>query len=215
VSHDLRTHLVTLGGFASILGTDHREEMGEKAREFVDRILTASQRMDAFVQDILSYGRVSRAPVRLERVELADTVAVVRGSLADQIAERRGSVEVEGDLLPVEADRTLMERVVENLMANALKFVPDDKLPEVRIGSRRQESHVRFEIRDNGVGIASEDVPRAFRAFERLDPGRFPGTGVGLAIVQKAVERMGGEVGVHSEPGGGSTFYVLLRGAPS
>lgn len=215
VSHGLRTHLVTLGGFASILGTDHREEMGEKAREYVDRILAASQRMEAFIQDILSYGRVGGAPVRLERVDLADTVKAVRGSLAGQIAERRGSVEVEGDLLPVEADRTLMERVVENLMANALKFVPDGKVPEVRIGSRRQERRVRFEIRDNGIGIASEDVPRAFRAFERLDPGRFPGTGVGLAIVQKAVERMGGEVGVQSEPGGGSTFYVLLRGAPS
>ncbi len=213
VSHDLRTHLVTLGGFASILGTDHRDEMGEKARGYVDRILTASQRMEAFVQDILSYGRVSRAPVRLERVDLGDTLEAVRSSLSEQIAARRGSVRVDGELLSVEADRTLMERVVENLVSNALKFVPDDRTPDVRVGSRRQEGHVRFEIRDNGIGIPSEDVPRAFRAFERLDPGRFPGTGVGLAIVQKAVERMGGEVGVSSEPGTGSTFYVLLRGA--
>jgi PAS domain S-box-containing protein len=213
VSHDLRTHLVTLGGFASILSAEHGQEMSGKAREFLDRILTASRRMDGFVQDILSYGRVSRAPVRLERIEIADVVEGARAALAGPIDERRATVVVEEGLPAVEADRKLLESVVENLLANAVKFVPEEREPSVHVGARRQETHVRFEITDNGIGIAPADVPRAFRAFERLDPSRFPGTGVGLSIVQKAVERMGGEVGVVSEPGSGSTFYVLLRAA--
>jgi signal transduction histidine kinase len=213
VSHDLRTHLVTLGGFASILSADHRQEMSEKAREFLDRILTASRRMDEFVQDILSYGRVSRAPVRMERVGLDEVVETARTAVAGLIAERCATVMVEAGLPAVEADRTLLERVVENLLANAIKFVPEGREPSVRVEARRQETHVRLEVTDNGIGIAPRDVARAFRAFERLDPSRFPGTGVGLSIVQKAVERMGGEVGVVSQPGAGSTFYVLLRTA--
>lgn len=213
VSHDLRTHLVTLGGFASILWSDHRDELSGKAREFLERIVAASRRMDGFVQDLLSYGRVSRAAVRLEPVDLCDAVEAARSALAAQIAERRACITVEDVLPAVEADRTLLERVMENLLGNAVKFVPEGRTPDVRIRARQQQKHVRVEVQDNGIGIAPADVPRAFRAFERLDPAGFPGTGVGLSIVQKAMERMGGEVGVTSQPGAGSTFWVLLRAA--
>ncbi|MGD8320750.1 MAG: ATP-binding protein, partial [Gemmatimonadota bacterium] len=96
-----------------------------------------------------------------------------------------------------------------------VKFVPEDRTPEVRIRARRQDKHVSLEVEDNGIGIAPDDLPRALRAFERLDPTRFPGTGVGLSIVHKGVERMGGEVGVReSGAGKGTTFFVLLRAAP-
>lgn len=216
VSHDLRTHLVTLGGFASILWTDHREELSPKALEFLERIVGASRRMDAFVQDLLNYGRVTRAPVRVEAVDLTEAVEAARSVLEGHIGERGARIEVESALPPVEADRTLLERIVENLVGNAVKFVPEDRTPHVRIRASRQDKHVRLEVQDNGVGIPRDDVARAFRAFERLDPVRFAGTGVGLSIVHKAVERMGGEVGVEeSSPGVGTTFYVLLRAAGS
>lgn len=214
VSHDLRTHLVTLGGFASILWTDHKDELSPKAREFLQRIVAASRRMDGFVQDLLAYGRMSRVPVRMEAVSLAEVVDAARGVLSTVIADRAADVVVETDLPEVEADRTLLERVVENLVSNAVKFVPESRTPLVRVRARIHDHHVRLEVEDNGIGILPEDIPRAFRAFERLDPGRFPGTGVGLSIVQKAVERMGGEVGVVSTPGEGSVFHVLLRAAP-
>lgn len=214
VSHDLRTHLVTLGGFTSILWAEHRDELSPKAQEFLQRIRLASRRMDRFVQDLLAYGRVSRAPVTLEAVSLAQVVEAARNALAGTIAEREAEVVVETDLPLVEADRTLMDRAVENLLSNAVKFIPEGRKPLVRVRARLHERHVRFEVEDNGIGIAPEDVSRAFRAFERLDPVRFPGTGVGLTIVQKAVERMGGEVGVTSTPGEGSVFHVLLRAAP-
>lgn len=211
VSHDLRTHLVTLGGFASILWSDHREELDPKAQEFLERIVAASRRMDRFVQDLLSYGRVTRAPVRPEPVPLREVVDEAISALATQIAERQAVVAVETDLPDVEADRTLLGRVVENLISNAVKFVPKDRTPDVRIRARIHDHHVRLEIQDNGIGIAEADQARAFRAFERLDPGHFQGTGVGLSIVHKSVERMGGEVGVTSKVGEGSTFHVLLR----
>jgi signal transduction histidine kinase len=112
----------------------------------------------------------------------------------------------------VEADRTLLGQALEHLLSNAVKFVPPDRRPEVRIRARVQDRHVRLEIQDNGIGIAAADQAIAFRAFERLDPVNFTGTGVGLSIVQKSVGRMGGEVGVVSEVGAGSTFHLLLRG---
>jgi signal transduction histidine kinase len=213
VSHDLRTHLVTLGGFTSILWAEHRDELSPKAQEYLQRTQAATRRLDTFVQDLLKYGRVTRATLTMEAVSLARAVESARGVLAVPIAEREGTVVVETHLPHVEADRTLLERSVENLLSNAVKFVPPERRPEVRIRARIREHHVRFEVQDNGVGIAPEDTVRAFRPFERLDPGRFPGTGVGLTIVQKAVERMGGEVGVTSTPGEGSTFWVLLRAA--
>jgi PAS domain S-box-containing protein len=211
VSHDLRTHLVTLGGFASILWSDHRGELDPKAQEFLQRIVVASRRMDRFVQDLLTYGRVSRAPVRSEPVSLAEVVDEAKSALAAQIAVRNATVVVETELPAVEADRTLLGRVVENLISNAVKFVPENRTPEIRIRARIHDHHVRLEIQDNGIGIADADQVRAFRAFERLDPTHFQGTGVGLSIVHKAVERMGGEVGVTSRVGEGSTFHVLLR----
>lgn len=214
VSHDLRTHLVTLGGFTSILWAEHKDELSPKAQEYLHRIQAASRRLNSFVQDLLAYGRVSRATVTLEPVSLAQAVEAARGVLAVPISEREGTVVVETSLPDVEADRTFLDRVVENLLSNAVKFVPPERAPEVHIRARLHEHHVRFEVQDNGVGIAPEDQARAFRPFERLDPGRFQGTGVGLTIVQKAVERMGGEVGVTSTPGEGSTFWVLLRAAP-
>ncbi|HKJ00958.1 MAG TPA: ATP-binding protein [Longimicrobiales bacterium] len=211
VSHDLRTHLVTLGGFASILWSDHREGLPPRAQDFLERMVASSRRMDRFVRDLLTYGRVTRAPVRPESVSLAETVTEAQGTLAAQIEERNAVVVVENELPFVRADRTLLGRVLENLISNAVKFVPAERTPQVRIRARAHDRHVRLEIQDNGIGIAEADQARAFRAFERLDPAHFQGTGVGLSIVQKSVERMGGEVGVTSRIGEGSTFHVLLR----
>lgn len=213
VSHDLRTHLVTMGGFASILWGEYRESLDEKGQNFLERIVVASRRMDAFVQDLLNYSRISRAEVKPERVELSQAVETVLATLAPHIEARDAQVTVAPDLPAVLADRTLVERVLENLLSNAIKFVDADRTPAVSVEADEEERRVRIKIRDNGVGIAHGQVERAFKAFERLDPGRFSGTGVGLTIVEKAVERMGGDVGVRSEEGRGSTFWVLLPAA--
>lgn len=213
VSHDLRTHLVTIGGFSSILWSEYADDLDEKARGFLERIVTASRRMDVFVQDLLNYSRISRAEVTLGRVELTEVVGEALDTLAPLIASYKAEIVVAPDLPAVDADATLVERAVENLLSNAVKFVPEDRTPVVHVEADVEERRVRLKIRDNGIGMESGEVARAFRAFERLEPGRFPGTGVGLTIVEKAIERMGGEVGVRSVPGEGSTFWILLPAA--
>ncbi len=213
VSHDLRTHLVTMGGFASILWSDHRDSLDEKGQEFLQRIVASGRRMDDFVQDLLTYSRVSRQALRPEPVELAKVLEESLSVLEGPMADRGARVQTEGTLPAVQADRTLLGRVVENLLSNAVKFVPADRSPEVRVRARQDDRTVRLEFEDNGVGITTDQVERAFRAFERLDPAGSSGTGVGLTIVQKAVERMGGAVGVESRPGEGSTFWVELEAA--
>ncbi len=213
VSHDLRTHLVTMGGFASILWSDYRESLDEKGQEFLRRIVDAGRRMDEFVQDLLGYSRVTRQALRPARVELSDVVQEALAALEGTVKDRDAVVQMEGTLPAVQADRTLVGRVVENLLSNAVKFVPADRTPEVRMRAETANERVRFEIEDNGVGIPRDQVERAFRAFERLEPGNFSGTGVGLTIVQKGVERMGGTVGVDSTPGEGSTFWIELEPA--
>ena len=212
VSHDLRTQLVTMGGFSSILWSDHRDSLDDRGQDYLHRVLEAGRRMDRYVQDLLGYGRVSRAPVRPTELGLSGVVEEALAALENQIEEREAAIRVEGDLPAVRADRTLLVSAVENLLSNAVKFVPPERAPEVVVGARRDGEHVRLEVRDNGIGLAEADVERAFRPFERLRPDVFKGTGVGLAIVKKAVERMDGEVGVDSNEGEGSTFWIRLRG---
>ena len=187
VSHDLRTHLVTMGGFASILEAEHRDGLPDEAQEYLDRIVRASQRMDEFVQDLLSYSRVSRTEVKPERVSLDEVIDAALGTLVPVVEKRGARVDVARPLPVVEADRMLVDRTVENLLSNALKFVPDERTPHIEIRALRGDGHrVRLEIRDNGVGIEDAHRGTVFDAFERLAPGRFPGTGVGLTIVKRA-----------------------------
>jgi PAS domain S-box-containing protein len=213
VSHDLRTHLVTMGGFASILWSEHRESLNEDGQEFLRRIVAAARRMDAFIEDLLNYARVRSADVELERVELGSVVQQTLARLEAQIAERDAQVCVSQNLPDVVADRVLLARVLENLVLNGVKFVRDGDPPSVTITADEEGGRVRLKVRDQGIGIPSDRLASVFRAFERVEPGTYPGTGVGLTVVQKAVQRMGGDVGVRSTPGQGSTFWVLLRAA--
>lgn len=213
VSHDLRTHLVTMGGFATILWNEHRHLLDEEGQEYLDRIVAAGRRMDAFVQDLLSFSRVRSSEVTLERVDLVELAEEAVRSLEGAIQERGAHVRIAETMPMVLADRVLLSRVLENLISNAVKFVPSELHPEVEVMADDEGSRVRLYVRDNGIGIPADQLGRVFRAFERVDPGDFPGTGVGLTIVQKAVQRMGGDVGVRSTPGEGSTFWVVLRAA--
>jgi signal transduction histidine kinase len=212
VAHDLRAPLRAMAGFAWLLLDAHLGATDEEGRGFAQRIVESAQRMDVMVSDLLEYSRVVRQEIALERVELGPLVREVLAAMEDELAERKASVRVEEPLPAALAHRGALIHAVTNLIQNAAKFVLPGKSPEIVIRSEAGPGGVRLLVEDRGIGIAPEYHDRIFGLFQRLHDDRaYPGTGIGLAIVRKAMERMGGGVGLASEPGKGSTFWLDLK----
>jgi signal transduction histidine kinase len=137
-------------------------------------------------------------------------------SLNREIEEKKATLEVQRPLAPVYANLSTLKQVLANLISNALKFTEPDRAPHIRIHTQRHDGAVRIWVEDNGIGIAQEHQDKIFGLFERLhNVTQYPGTGVGLAIVRKAMERMGGKVGLISKPGQGSRFWLELPASPA
>lgn len=211
VSHDLRSPLRAMQGLAQVLLEDHATKLDPLGREYAERIVSAAQRMDALIRDLLSYSRLGRIDLHLEPVELNMVVEKVLAQLEKEINESRAVVSIDRPLPAVTGHSTTLIQVVANLVENAIKFVAKGTKPKVRIYAEKKEEWVRLWVEDNGIGIAPEDRQRIFRVFERLHSiETYSGTGIGLAIVCKGMERMGGRVGVESAPGKGSRFWIEL-----
>lgn len=216
VSHDLRAPLRAVRGFARALLEDHAAGLDPTGRAFAERIVRVAERMDRLMADLLAYSRLGREDLTLARVPLGPVVGEVLELLRADIEASRATVEVVPHLPAVAADPRVLTQIVLNLVGNALKFVEPGVAPRVRIAATEREGWVRLEVSDNGIGIPPEHRERVFRPLERLHGmDRYPGTGIGLAIVRRGVERMGGRCGVESEPGRGSTFWVELRSPPA
>jgi len=164
---------------------------------------------------LLSYSRLSREEIKLGAVRLEAALDEVLKQCEPQVREREAEIRVETPLSDVWAHKGVLVQMLVNLVSNSLKFVATGVKPFVRIWTEEGEAWVRLSIQDNGIGIASEHHQRIFRVFERLhSTEQYPGTGIGLANVSKAAERMGGRVGVESQPLQGSRFWVELPKAP-
>jgi signal transduction histidine kinase len=214
VSHDLRAPLRAMQGFGQALIEDYGPELDPVAADFTRRIVEAAGHMDELIQDLLAYSRLSLAQLTLQPVSLEDVLAETIRHLHGEIAERSATVIVDASGHRVLGHRATLIQIVANLLTNALKFVPQDRAPEVRIGTRCSGDTVRLSVEDNGIGIGAEHAERIFGIFERLHgTDVYPGTGIGLAIVKKAADRLGGSVGVESTPGEGSIFWVELPAA--
>ncbi len=199
VSHDLRAPLRAMQGLAAALLEDYQEKLDAAGRDYAGRIVTAAARMETLIQDLLAYSRLSRLDLELRPVDLNTILADVRTQLGVDLPDRNGTVVIEGPIPP---------------MVDGLKFVSPGVTPRVRIHGEDRGPVVRLWVEDNGIGIAPEYYERIFRIFERLHGVEtYPGTGIGLAIVQKGVERLGGRVGLESAEGLGSRFWVELRKA--
>jgi signal transduction histidine kinase len=239
VAHDLRAPLRGMASFTSILLEEYGPRLDERGRDYAERISNAAQRMDRLMQDLLAYGRLTHTAVPLSNVSLEGEMKAVLNRFSEQIEACGASVEVRSPLPPVKANVAVLNQVLSNLLSNALKFVQPDTRPHLRIRAEETTSRmesalaksngvpsldvrlsaldgkfVRIWIEDNGIGIPPEYHERIFRMFERLHGvGEYPGTGIGLAIVRKGVERMGGRVGLESSLGTGSRFWVELPAA--
>jgi len=213
-SHDLRAPLRTLEGFSQAVLEDYGQQIDEPGRKYLERISAAAQRMDLLIQDLLSYSQLTQIELRLERVDLNTTVRRVLRNLEHAIAESNAVVAVEEQLPVVQGHASAVFQVIANLVENAVKFVPRDREPSVRIQAERRAPWVRFWVIDNGIGIEPPHRQEIFRVFHRLHGlEAYPGTGIGLAIVRKGIERLGGQVGVESELVKGSRFWFELREA--
>jgi signal transduction histidine kinase len=167
--------------------------------------------MDTLIMDILAYSRLSREEMPLQPASLDVVVHLVLGRMAREIAERRALVTVPSPLPVIVGHASMLEQVLTNLLSNAVKFSRPGIDPVVLIRAEPCGERVRVWIEDNGIGIAPEYQDRVFGLFQRLNPVEsFPGTGVGLAIVRRAMEKMGGSSGVESTPGQGSKFWIEL-----
>ncbi|MFN7146073.1 MAG: sensor histidine kinase, partial [Myxococcota bacterium] len=215
IAHDLRAPNRAVHSFAELLEIEAADRLDPRSRLYLDRIKSAALRNDQLILDLLEYGRLAHADVPVEEIELEP---VVREALLDievLVAERQASIEVRPDFPRVCANRTLLKQVLVNLLGNAVKYVPKERRPHVRVHAEPVDGHALVHIVDNGIGISPDDVGRVFEPFARLPNAvGVPGTGMGLAIVRKAAERMQGEVGVESRPGEGSRFWIRLPAAP-
>ncbi|HEX7902018.1 MAG TPA: ATP-binding protein [Planctomycetota bacterium] len=216
VAHDLRGPLRAMGGLSDLLLDDCRDQLDEEHKDYLRRIKDASARMDLLIRDLLAYSRLCRGEMKRETVSLSAVIDDVLEEMGDELAESGARVEVIPPIPPVLGQAGILGQVVSNLVANAAKFVAPGVEPRIRISAETRDGWVRLWIDDNGIGIPPEHFSRVFRIFERLHPqDSYPGTGVGLAIVQRAIDRMSGRVGVDSRPGEGSRFWIELPEAGS
>ena len=211
VSHDMRAPLRAMHGYAQILMEEYPgKTLDETGKEYLARIARSAVRMDLLIQDVLSYTRVLRGQVTLEPVDLGALIGDALDNHPDW-REPAARVEVAGKIPRVMGNEALLMQCVSNLLGNAIKFVGDGVKPHVRIRPERCGEQARIWFEDNGIGIAEQDHSRIFGMFERIHPASdFEGTGIGLTIVRKAMERLGGSVGFESAPGKGSSFWFQL-----
>jgi signal transduction histidine kinase len=211
ISHDLRTSLQAVLGFAQTLDARHSQDLLPEARRCIELIIKGSQGMNELVSDLLALAQAGRLPLELEPVDLGLLTSEAIAELEPQLAASDVDLMI-GELPVVDADRVLLKQVFVNLISNAIKFSRGAK-PRARVevgSSRRSEASVVF-VRDNGVGFDMGESGRLFQAFERLHGrGDFEGTGVGLALVARIVDRHGGRIWAESEPGKGASFYFTL-----
>jgi PAS domain S-box-containing protein len=242
VSHDLREPLRALQGLSQAVLEDYADQLDPIGQNYTRRIFAVTQQMDSFIQDLLAYSRLSRVEIPLQPNNLASVVTDVLNQLELEIRERQAQVTIEQPLPEVMGNRTALLQVLTNLLSNAIKFVAPGVQPQVRVWVQERgsgelgvgsgettdysgagteappllpQNWIRLWVEDNGIGIALEDQKRIFNVFDRLHGSEvYPGTGIGLAIVRKGVERMGGKVGVESKIGEGSRFWIELPKVP-
>ncbi|MDB6028342.1 MAG: putative two-component sensor histidine kinase protein [Verrucomicrobiales bacterium] len=208
VSHDLRAPLRAMQGYSQFLLEDYCDNLDETGRDYVRRISTAATRLDKLIQDILTYSRVARAEIHTRPIDLEKLFTDV---IQSYHMLQRAQIHVRRPLLPVLGHEGSLTQSISNLLGNAVKFVPKDRKAEVNIWTEERDGKIRLNFQDNGIGIAPEYQKRIFNMFEQAHfTQSYEGTGIGLAIVRKAAERMDGEVGVESELGKGSTFWIEL-----
>lgn len=213
VSHDLRAPLRAINAYSGVLIEEYRGQLDETARRYLENIQRSSERMDKLTREVLAYSRVARSQARIEPVDLERLIADVVHQHAN-LQTPAAEIELDGPLPTALGHETSLGQCISNLLNNAVKFVAPGVKPHVRIWAEGKDRNVRVWFEDNGIGIKPEHHERVFQMFEQVHPeGKYDGTGIGLTIVRKAMEKMGGKAGVESDGRTGSRFFIELRRA--
>lgn len=210
VSHDLQDPLRMVSGFTQLLERRYKDKLGTDADEFIAYIVDGARRMQGMIEDLLAYSRVGTRGKPFEPINLEDIFNQAVTNLKVAIEENKA--QVTHDPLPtVTADASQMIQLFQNLMSNAIKFRKKGEPPHIHISARREKDEWVFSVQDNGIGISPEFKDRLFQIFQREHTaGEYPGTGIGLAVCRRIMERHGGQIWAESEPGKGSTFYFTI-----
>jgi PAS domain S-box-containing protein len=241
VAHDLRSPLRAIQSFSSLAVEECGEKLDPEGRSLLKRVVGSADQMQRLLDDLLEYSKMSQAELKLEPMSLRNAVREALALLDEDIRAKNAVISVTQPLPDVIGHLATVELLINNLVSNALKFISPGVQPQIRIWAETQTLEhgsavqpereasepsdpapstnrhvVRLWVEDNGIGIAREHWQKIFGAFERLHSRQaYPGTGLGLAIVRTGAERIGGRVGVESEPGKGSRFWIELTGAES
>jgi signal transduction histidine kinase len=212
LTHDLRGPLRAMQSFAKILADECGNAVNAVGKDCIRRIITSAQRMDELIADVLNYSRVIQSDTNAEPIDLD---RLLRGILESYPGLQAPGVEIvaDGPFPPVMGNEAGLTQCISNLLGNAVKFVAPGTFPRVRIWWEARGTRIRLFFQDVGIGIERASHERIFEIFQRLSRS-CEGTGIGLAIVKKAIERMGGSVGLDSEPDKGSTFWLELARPP-
>jgi light-regulated signal transduction histidine kinase (bacteriophytochrome) len=211
-SHDLQEPLRTVAGFMQLVQQRYRGQLDDDADEFIDFAVGGAKRMQHLIDDLLAWSRVGSVELRRDPVDLGDVASEVL--LALHAPMEHAGAEVRVDALPmILGDERQLGQLLQNLVSNGVKFAREDRAPVVRVYSRREPGHWLVSVVDNGVGLDAAQRAKAFKMFTRLhNRHASDGTGIGLAICQRIVERHGGEIWIDDGDDGGSAFRFTLPG---
>jgi light-regulated signal transduction histidine kinase (bacteriophytochrome) len=210
VSHDLRAPLRAINGFSNLLVSDYGDKLPAEGLMYLDKVKENANKMASLIDDLLTFSRLSRNPLKKRRVDLRGLVVQVIDDLHAETAGRQVKWTIE-DLPPCQADPVLLKQVYANLISNALKYTRPRDPAVIEIGSKKLRGQMVYTVRDNGVGFDMQYAGNLFGVFQRLHPeSEFEGTGIGLAIVQRIINRHGGRIWAEAEVDKGATFLFTL-----
>lgn len=211
VSHDLQEPIRTIKSFLKLIDIKLGNEQNEDLKNYISKAINATDRMKQLIQNLLHYSQLSKGEMVEQIINVEDLISEAIQNVRTSAENVNAQISVETNVKTIEGDRVQLVQLIQNLLSNALKFT-DSQFPKIKISGFRENGHVKFAVSDNGIGIADTDINKVFEIFRRLHTKKeYPGTGIGLAICKKIVDRHHGRIWPESKPGKGTTFYFTIN----
>lgn len=210
-SHDLQEPLRLITSYLNIIGDDYGDKFDEDGRRYINYTLDSSKRLQQLITDLLGYSRLNTTQSPMQKLGIAEIVSEVVDDLKISIDEKQGEIKIDGQLPAITCDTVQLRLVFSNLIGNALKYSREEDRPLIQISATQNDEETCFKVSDNGIGFEQRQAERIFQVFRRLHPRhRYSGTGIGLSICKKIIDRHGGRIWAESEPNVGSQFYFTI-----